>query len=248
MKIAISLLTCSDENLLKPCLNSLLKSDITNYDYKLFCVDNNSKDNTISFLKSLECPIFLIENKINEGIVIPRIILMENILQENFDYTIEIHTDMLFPAYWLTPLLNEMNDNTAIVAPFILNNPNKIISVEELENLVIKHKENKIYNNIRQVHPWVLNNKIVKKIGYYDSNYSPCECEDDDFMYNVIKNNYEFKANKNSIVLHYGGLTRTGLLKGNLSSKMQYFYTKNGLSVQDMINKYFTIHPVITIY
>ena len=147
MKIAVSLLTCSDEHLLKPMLNSLLNSDILKYEYKIFCIDNNSKDNTISFLKSLNCPLNLVENNTNEGIVLPRIKIMENILQENFDYTIEIHADILFPEYWLTPLLNEMNDNTAIVTPFILNNPHKIISVDELEKLVLKHKENKIVDN-----------------------------------------------------------------------------------------------------
>ena len=84
MKIAVSLLTCSDEHLLKPMLNSLLNSDILKYEYKIFCIDNNSKDNTISFLKSLNCPLNLVENNTNEGIVLPRIKIMENILQENF--------------------------------------------------------------------------------------------------------------------------------------------------------------------
>jgi len=249
MKIAISLLTCSDSKLSIPCINSLLNSDITNYYYKIFCVDNNSNDNTLDFLKSLKCPLFLIENKFNEGIVLPRIKIMEQILKEEYDYTLEIHSDMLFPKNWLQPILNEMNDETAIVTPFILNNPNKIMSLEELEVLVLKHKENIVINNIRQVHPWVLNNKIIKKIGYYDPNYSPCECEDDDFMYKIIKNNYLFKATKNSIVLHYGGLTRANkIIQGNLSLKFEYFKNKNGLSVQDMVNKYFVLHPVIVNY
>ena len=88
MKIAISLLTCSDSKLSIPCINSLLNSDLVNYEYKIFCVDNNSSDNTIDFLNSLKCPLFLIENKFNEGIVLPRIKIMDQILKEEYDYTV----------------------------------------------------------------------------------------------------------------------------------------------------------------
>ena len=51
MKIAISLLTHNDEYLLKPALDSLLASDISDYYFKLFCYDNNSTVSTIDFLE-----------------------------------------------------------------------------------------------------------------------------------------------------------------------------------------------------
>lgn len=179
---------------------------------------------------------------------------MEKILEEKYDLTLEIHADMLFPSIFISDLISELDNDTAIVEPYILNNPNKILSNEELEKLVLKYKENIVIENVRQVHPWLLNNKIINKIGYYDINYSPCDCEDDDLIYNIMKNNYKIKATKKSVVAHYGGLTRFNLKNENkilthntFQKNLEYFKNKNGITVNDMVKK-FKLHPIITNY
>ena len=78
--------------------------------------------------------------------------------------------------------------------------------------------------------------------------FHPQNCEDDDFIYNVIKNGYKTIATKESIVVHYGGKTRNFInLPDNLSHNFNLFKIKNKISVQEMVNM-FTLHPVITHY
>jgi len=173
-----------------------------------------------------------------------------NILEGDYDYTIEIHADMLFPKVWLTPILHEMSKNpdVAIGMPYILNNPNILLNINELEELVIKHRGDTIQENVRQVHPWVLNNSIVRKIGYYDSIFSPRFCEDDDFIFNVMKNGYKTFATKESIVLHYGSKTQSfAILPDNLAYNFNLFKEKHGITVEELVQK-FTLHPVICQY
>jgi GT2 family glycosyltransferase len=250
MKIAISLLVHNDLFYLKPMIDSLFNSDLNQYEYMLFIVDNNSNQELKNYINELPYNKFCVYNNTNEGIVIPRITNMNKILEGDYDYTIEIHSDMLFPKVWLNSILDIMTNNLQICIgmPFILNNPNILLNINELEELTLKHKENIIYENARQVHPWVLNNNIVKKIGYYDSIFSPRYCEDDDFMYNVIKNGYKIIATKQSIVLHYGGKTQEiSNLPDNLQHNFNLFKEKNNISVQELISM-FTLHPVISNY
>jgi len=250
MKIAISLLVCNDLFYLKPMIESLFSSDLDQHESMLFIVDNNSNQELKNYIDELPYNKFCIINNTNEGIVIPRIKIMNKILEGNYDYTIEIHADMLFPKIWLTPILDIMSSDSqiAIGMPFILNNPDILLSINHLEELILKHKENIICNNVRQVHPWVLNNNIVKKIGYYDIIFTPRFCEDDDFIYNVIKNGYKTIATKQSIVLHYGGKTQYNLnLPDNLQNNFNLFQKKHGITVQDIIPM-FTLHPVICHY
>lgn len=239
MKIAISLLSYNDIVYLKPCIDSLLSSDLNEHEYKFFIIDNNSSNSTKEYIINLNVNKWLKLNTENEGITLPRIEIMNNILNEDFDYTLEIHADMLFPKKWLNELIKNMDDETAIVMPFILNNPNLILDIENMNKLVEKYQSDEIFTNIRQVHPWLLNNSIVKKIGYYDSIFSPQNCEDDDFMWNVMKNKYKTKASKKSIVVHYGGKTRNFVnIEYDLQKSFRLFYNKNNITVSDMVSKF----------
>lgn len=244
MKIAISLLGCNDKALMVPCMESLLLSDIVNYDFQLYYIDNNSTDGTYEYIQTLKCKKWVKQNKVNEGIVLPRIEIMNKILEDGRNtYTLEIHADMLFPAKWISYLLSEFDDKTGAVMPFILNNPNRNLNIDELEGLVKIHSSSEIFKQVRQVHPWILNNEIIKIIGYYDADYSPQNCEDDDLMFKLLKNGYITKAVKNSIVCHYGGKTRTYTHHG-LIRNLELFKTKNGINIDDMV-KMFSLHPVI---
>ena len=81
MKIAISLLGCNDKALMVPGMESLLLSDIVNYDFQLYYIDNNSTDGTYEYIQTLKCKKWVKQNKVNEGIVLPRIEIMNKIFK-----------------------------------------------------------------------------------------------------------------------------------------------------------------------
>lgn len=243
MKIAISLLCHNDEYLLKPCLDSLFNSDLKNHEFKLFCYDNASEQGMKDYLNSLNINKHIFSSETNDGIVIPRIKNYENIKNEDFDFLLELHSDMIFPKIWIDPLFNIFDEQTGILEPHIYIPNKRIISAEEFEQIVENLRTNVIYSKCRQNHPWLINLKILDLIdGYYDPAYSPHECEDDDLVYRVLKNNFKIKTTGQSWVVHYGGMIRHYLLPSCLSEHVAYFVAKNKISFEDFV-KMFDNHP-----
>jgi len=243
-KIAISLVCHNDEYLLNYCINSLLKSDIINHNLKLFCYDNNSNENLKRFLNQIEMDKWIYSSESNEGIVIPRIKIYQEIIKENFDFILELHSDMLFPKKWLEPLIEIFDETTGIIQPHIFVPRSKgQISLEYFESKLPDLLSNNQYEKCRQNHPWLINTKIIDKIGgYYDEIFSPHECEDDDFVYRVLKNGFKIKSTGLSWVVHYGGSIRHKLLPSNLSRNKKLFSEKNNISFEDFVEM-FEIHP-----
>lgn len=246
MKIAISLLCHNDEAFLKPCLDSLFQSDLLNHDIKLFCFDNNSNESMKNYLNLLEINKWVYSSQTNEGIVIPRIKIYEQIKKEDFDFLLEIHSDMVFPKKWLEPLLNIFDSETVILEPHIYQPTNRTIGVDEFQSKLPSLLNDEIYDKCRQTHPWLVNLKLLDNIGgYYDPLFSPHECEDDDLVYRVIKNGFKIKSTGQSWVVHYGGVIRHKVLPSSLSKHFAYFEKKHGISVYEMI-KLFQTHPSIS--
>lgn len=244
MKIAISLLTHNDQNLLKPALDSLFNSDLNQHEYKFFCYDNNSNQILKDILEGYKINKWIHYSNTNDGIVIPRIKVYEQILKENFDLLLEIHTDMIFPKEWINPLLELLDEDTGILEPHIYSpKRGNSITIEQFENLLPKLKYDKTYNKCRQIHPWIVKLSILDKIGgYYDANYSPHECEDDDLVYRILKNGFKIKSTGKSWVVHYGAMVR-GILPRCLPEHIAYFESKNKISFKDFLDM-FEYHPV----
>ena len=205
MKIAISLITCNDLGYLKPCLDSLFKSDLIEHEIKLFICDNGSNTDFVEYISNIEINKYIIFNSNNEGIVIPRIKIFNEIIKEDFDFLLELHSDMLFPEKWLAELLKIDEDNVAILEPHIFH-PSRIVSLKEFNDMIVNKYHSVIYEKCKQVHPWLIKIKHINAVGgYYDANYSPQQCEDDDFVYRVIMGGFKIKSTGLSWVCHYGG-------------------------------------------
>jgi len=246
MKIAISLLCHNDEAYLKPCLESLMMSDLMNHDVKLFCYDNNSNQPMKEYLNSLNIDKWIHSSQSNDGIVLPRIRIYEEIIKENYDFLLEIHSDMVFPKKWLEPLFEIFDSETVILEPHIYQPTNRLISLDEFETKLPRLLNDNVYDKCRQTHPWLVNLNLVDAIGgYYDPMFSPHECEDDDFVYRIIKNNLKIKSTGKSWVVHYGGAIRHKLLPSSLSKHVAYFEEKHKITIHEMI-KMFQIHPSVS--
>ena len=242
MKIAISLITHNDLYLLMPCLDTLFKSDLIDFEYKLFICDNNSNKELCEYISRLNCNKYIIFNSQNEGIVIPRIKNYNEIIKEDFDLLLELHADMLFPNIWLKPLLEIDDDNTIILEPHIFQ-PDRIVSLEQFMKKINHLYKDVIYNDCRQVHPWLLKlNKIDEIGGYYDNRFSPQQFEDDDLTYRVISNKFNIKSTSKSWVCHYGGLTRNLVLPSYREEHQKLFEIKYNIMFSEAI-KLYKNHP-----
>jgi hypothetical protein len=245
--IAISLLTCNEYTMLKPCIDSLINSDLKNHNFKLFHYDNNSKDKGNNYINSLNIPTSQFISNENKGIVIPRIEVYNNIVEEGgFDFLLEIHPDMLFPEVWLEPLLKIDNPQTLILQPHIYTR-RKFMTLDEFEKYIKDNtKDEIIYNKCRQVHPWLIKLDLVNSIGgYYDTIFSPQRYEDDDFVYRVLKNNYLIRSTNKSNVYHQGEATRHKLLGNKGADHGNKFLKKHGLKSKQTFIEMFEIHPAI---
>lgn len=242
MKIAISLLTHNDLPYLKPCIESLLNSDLLQHTVKLFAWDNNSNDALQHFLSGINVNKQLHFNSSNEGIVIPRIKIFNEIIKEDFDFLLEIHSDMLFPKIWLSPLLAIDDEQTGILEPHIYL-PGKRITIDILEEKIQQLKYSGIYNKCRQVHPWLIKLQHIGAVGgYYDENFSPQQCEDDDFIYRMMLNGFKIKSTGKSWVCHYGGVTRGKALPSFTAEHKKYFISKHGIDFDSFVDM-FEYHP-----
>lgn len=242
MKIAISLVYHNDKDYLAPCFDSLLKSDINTQNLKLFCYDNASIESAEKILSDFEIEKWFYRSNTNDGIVIPRVKIYEEIIKEDFDFLLELHSDMLFPKEWFNELIKILDDETIILQPHIFL-PKKFINLEYFESVLESLKYDKIYEKCMQVHPWLINLKLVSDVGgYYDINFSPHECEDDDFVYRILLNDKKIKSTGKSWVVHYGGVTRHKVLPSCLSTNMKYFVNKHNINFNDFKNM-FEYHP-----
>jgi GT2 family glycosyltransferase len=250
--IAVSLLYCNDEDYLVPCVESLINSDLSEYEFKLFIFDNNSDISAKDLIdiENWDFQNYIYRSKQNEGIVNPRIHLFKQIMQEGYDYLLEIHADMLFPEFWLTELMKLIDEETFIVQPFIYQpNKNTILNKFDCSSFKLYNQPKKTYRKCRQVHPWIINLNLIDRVGgYYDSNYSPFIYEDDDLVYRALMNGYDIKSTNKSIVIHYGGATRT-TGKFKIDNHRKYWSKKHNLNFfpedENYIQENFNIHPII---
>jgi hypothetical protein len=210
----------------------------------MFWWDNASTDNTTKYIESLNLNLYKKVNLKNDGIVIPRIKLYEEIKKENFDYLLEIHADMVFPHKWIDEVFSIEDNRSIIIMPTIINT-NKIISKQQINDLSEKYKENRIIECSRQVHPWLVKLNMLNLVGgYYDKRYHPMRLEDADLVWRVMKNGYKIKATRNSVVCHYGGKTRNKAKIKGVSNKV--FEKKFKISNEEFKAK-FHEHPIIVL-
>lgn len=252
-KIAISLLYHNDEHYLTPCIESLINSDISNYDFKFFVYDNASAYSweDIYELNEWKFPQYNYRAMENQGIVKPRIHLFEEIKSQNYDYLLEIHSDMLFPSDWFEELMSIMGEEVFIVQPFIYQPPkDKILTNFDCTKLKIYNNPKKIYHKCRQVHPWLINLNLIERVGgYYDCIFSPYIFEDDDLVLRAFNNGYDIKSTNKSIVIHYGGVTRPQPISNFWEGHIQRWQEKHNTKFLPYEKEYqvkrFDIHPII---
>ena len=137
MKISMSIVTYNSADEIESVLDSLIKSNLSDVDLKVYVVDNNSTDNTVAIVKEKYPKVVLIENGKNLGFGAAHNVAIKMVDSE---YHIIVNPDITFMENTLQDLIVYVgkNPDAVIVTPKILNNN------EELSEQFLPKKNPKI--------------------------------------------------------------------------------------------------------
>jgi hypothetical protein len=125
-RVAVSLVVIKNDDMLRISVSSLLASDIiARADVTIFVWYNWQGSNAETYMKSItQLPVIEVPNPSgeNQGIVMPRIRVMEAMLTHgcNFQWFLEMHDDMFFYPTWFQPLIDHDKPNYGILMPFVV--------------------------------------------------------------------------------------------------------------------------------
>lgn len=213
-KVSILVLNYNGREFLKNCFDSIKKTDYDNYE--VLIVDNNSTDDSISFMKKNYPWVKIIRSKKNIGFAGGNNI---GIKKSSGKYVVLLGSDTICNPDWLKKIVDlaESSHKIGIVSSWPLN-------IEFLETSM-KNFPHKI-KEVAKVSGtcMMIKREIFEKIGFLEEKYF-MYWEDTEFCYRTILAGYKILINYDSIVFHIGG----GSAKKQPSKKWKYEMTKNRL-------------------
>lgn len=212
-KTSIIIVTYNNLNYTKECIQSILKYTQKNT-YEIIVIDNNSKDNTKSWLKKQKNLKIILNNKnlgfpvaCNQGIKIAN--------KEN-DILL-LNNDTIVTTNWLSNLKKCLYSNDKIGATGSVCNHDENLqgvnfSYSNFEEMQKKAKE----NNISDPNKWeqknfligfclLIKREVINKIHFLDEAYSPGYVDDNDLCMEIIKCGYQLMLCHDSFIHHYLG-------------------------------------------
>jgi len=246
MKLTIPICTWKSPELLKNCLNSLIKSSTV--PTKFLVIIQEIDHESISICEKLNIEYINIPNNFGALLAIDFIIPFLN-----SDYIAIINDDMIFPVGWDKKLIDTIEVNYPCTASAVLvernnNDPlyQKNVISDDLGDIDDKtfEKFNYKYQNgfykkqytFSRQHPIIIKSEDFLKVNGYtdgwDMNWFPGHCLDDYFPYRLLSLNPNYKFILNGDVAVYHGVART---ISKLKNKEQYnpetyFRSKTGIS------------------
>lgn len=211
---SIIILTYNQLKYTKLCIESIRKFTCKNR-YELIVVDNNSTDETVSWLKEQNDMKLILNNKNygvakgwNQGIKISK---GENILLLN--------NDVIVTPNWLYNLDRCLWSNSKIGAVSCLSNnvSNKQrIDVDYSDITSMLDFASKF--NIQDSKKYELRDKligfcllikreVINKVGLLDEQFFPGNFEDDDYCIRILEANYKLILSKDTFIHHFGNIS-----------------------------------------
>lgn len=169
--VYIIILVFNGRNWIDNCLNSVLKTEYT--DYKVLIVDNFSQDGSVDYIKSNFPGTELIENQKNYGFAEGNNIGIRYALSQGAEYIILLNQDTKVDPFWVSELvkLAEQDDKIGILSPMQY----------DYEGLDLDSNFRIIIESGKQVTPdfietdrvigsaVLLKNKLCRTVGLFDS-------------------------------------------------------------------------------
>lgn len=222
--VYIVILVYNGRKWLKDCLQTVFLNEYK--DFKVVVVDNNSKDDSLSYVENNFPEVKIIRNKRNFGFAEGNNIGIRYALKHSANYIVLLNQDTKVNPDWLTELVRvaEKDSRIGIVGSNIYNYEGegieKIFStVFGKESHFLKDfKEGKLKDSY-EVDVTVGASLLVKKevfeeIGLMDPLYF-LYAEEYDFCRRAIYFNYRIVVASKSIIYHYSTLSQNKLLNNN---------------------------------
>lgn len=240
-KVAIILVNYNGKEYIKECIESIQAIDYKNY--KIIVVDNNSTDDSLVYLKSLGNEIKLIEAKENGGFSFGNNLGIKYAIENGFEYFLLLNNDTLVKRDFLSKMLESFNRNpdAGIVGAKIMYYPEKNriwfgggdVSWTRFRVVHnhIKETDNGQCNAEVEINfmtgcAMLISKEVIEKVGLLDEEYF-MYCEDLDYSFKVLDNNFKIIFNPEAIVYHKVSLSSGG----EDSAFSLYWKTKNTLKV-----------------
>lgn len=235
-KTSIIILTYNNFAYTKACLESIEK--YTEKDsYEIIIIDNNSTDETRSWLKNR--PYKIIFNSENVGF--PKGCNQGIKAASKGNDILLLNNDTIVTTNWLTNLKNCLYSDTKIGAVGSVCNQNENNQgVNFSYNDLTEMQEKALLNNVSDKNKWeekvfligfclLIKNEVIIKLAGLDEAYSPGYIEDNDLSLRIIKLGYKLMLCHDSFIHHYLGTSfRKNLNEFYpiLNKNRNYFYQK----------------------
>ncbi|WP_158413989.1 glycosyltransferase family 2 protein [Halorubrum sp. CGM4_25_10-8A] len=213
-KLSILILNYNGRELLEDCIISI-KDNTTYPNYEIVLIDNNSSDNSVSYVRENHSDVQIVQNSENLGFAEAN---NRAIKSTNSEYVLLLNNDTEVGQNWLKPLveLAESAEETKVVSPKLVyenGDPqfmgDKIILRESgIPKIVNKgltaiekryDRQKEIYRAIGAA--MLIQRNLFEDVGYLDENYA-FYMEEFDFCLQTKNQKYKILYTPESEVIH----------------------------------------------
>jgi GT2 family glycosyltransferase len=162
-------------------------------------------------------------------------------------FCVKLDSDYLVPENLFEILLNDWTDNLGFITPsYVIGNSKK---KEHFLNLPkstggIKDNPNGTTKYFTEEVSWgggifLFSREAAKKINYFDENFGFSRGEDNDFIFRMLLNGYDWRWSNNVVTRHFASISgkeKNSKIDINKRNQINYFEKKHGFPAGGFIN------------
>lgn len=247
-KLALIILNYNGLPYVLDCLQSVFQTKtVNNLKVKTIVVDNNSSDESVSFVKKRFRQVKVIRNKENLGFSAGNNAAIKYVLKKEFDYILLLNPDTIVEKDFIKPLIKLIRSNSkiGIVSPVLRGKSGEktIFALGAKFNSILgrtghlhlkKRPKNALIQELVSGCCMLIKRGVFEKAGLLDEKFF-LYFEDSDFCLRVAKKEYKIYVEPKSLVVHKCSSSLGGLsLK-----KIKYLSFSNFLFILKWVKPWF---------